>query len=93
MLQQLTHFQQVCSPLSPIRLSEACTVPKKQNRRSVTSYRVFFFFLAIAAKCQKSFNLKPEETVIPASSQWNAKLRQVLRMCKCHRDSVLQRSH
>lgn len=53
----------------------------------------FFFPLAIATKCQKSFNLKPEGTVIPASSQWNAKLRQVLRMCKCHRDSVLQRSH
>lgn len=66
-----------------------------QEAEQKVSYKLpcFFFFLAIAAKCQKSFNLKPEETVIPASSQWNAKLRQVLRMCKCHRDSVLQRSH
>lgn len=71
------------------------SVSCSQEAEQKVSYKLswVFFPLAIAAKCQKSFNLKPEETVIPASSQWNAKLRQVLRMCKCHRDSVLQRSH
>lgn len=91
-----------CSSLHTSRKSAVLKVPyvslkhvlfPRSRTEGQLQVTVFFFFLAIAAKCQKSFNLKPEETVIPASSQWNAKLRQVLRMCKCHRDSVLQRSH